>query len=70
MKTIYLLKADPDGTMRSIDTPFGAAVTSKEEAELYVKEGGVGYTHSYEELVVYDTKKEALENAFKRTIRF
>lgn len=61
---IYVLLADGDGTLRSIDTPFGAAVTTKEEAERYVKEGGVGFTHSYTAVRIFDNKDKAIKRAF------
>jgi len=50
--TIYVLLADGDGTMRSIDTPFGVAVTTEKEAKRFVEEGRVGYTHSYAKLTI------------------
>lgn len=66
MKEIYLLLADGDGTMRSSDTPFGVAVTSEEEAKRFVAEGKVGYSHSYQKLVVFDDKDDAIRHAFPR----
>lgn len=66
MKEVYVLLADGDGTMRSQDEPFGVAVSSKEQADLYVRDGGVGYTHSYQKLVVFDDKDEAIRHAFPR----
>lgn len=65
-QTLYLLLADGDGTTRSKDMPFGVVVTTKEEAERYVKEGGVGYSHAYEELKVFDNKDNALNWKFKK----
>lgn len=63
-KTVYILLADPDGTMRSIDMPLGLAVTSKEEAERFVKEGGFGYSHSYDEITIFDNKDDALRHVY------
>lgn len=57
---IYVLLADGDGTMRSHDEPFGVAVRTEEAAKHYVKEGGVGYTHSYEKLRIFDTAKDGI----------
>ena len=67
MKYVYVLLCNDSGTMRSIgyNSPFGVAVTSKEEAEKYVEEGGVGYDHSYEKLAIFDTKDDAIEWRFK-----
>lgn len=39
MVEVFVLLADGDGTMRSIDTPWGVAVTTEKEAKRYV-EGG------------------------------
>ena len=61
MKDIYVLLADGDGTMRSSDTPFGVAVTSEEEAKKFIENGGVGYTHSYKKLTVFDSTEDAIE---------
>lgn len=60
MKEIYVLMADGDGTMRSQDTPFGVAVDTRAEAERFVRDGGVGYTHSYARVVVFANKDEAI----------
>lgn len=57
---VYILMADCDGTMRSRDVPIGVAVTSKEEAERFVKEGGIGYTHAYEKVRIFTDKDAAL----------
>lgn len=57
---VYILKSDSAGTMRSIDIPFGFAVTSEEEAKRFVEEGEFGYTHSYEKITVVDNKDDAI----------
>ena len=57
---VYLLLADEDGTTRSKDYPIGIAVTSEEAARQYVKSGGIGYTHSYIKVRVFETAKEGL----------
>jgi hypothetical protein len=64
MKEIFILLADGDGTMRSCDEPFGVAVTTEDEAKRYVSEKGVGFTHSYCKVTVFDNKDEALDFAF------
>ena len=61
---LFVLLSDGDGTMRSSDTPFGVAVTTEKEAERYVEEGGVGYTHSYTKVCVFKDKDDALRHAF------
>ena len=61
---VYVLLADGDGTMRSIDEPFGVAVTSEEEAKRYVEEKGIGFTHSYTKLTVFDNKDDALKSKY------
>lgn len=58
---VFALLADSDGTMRSTDALIGVAVTTEAEAVRYVNEKGMGYTHSYQELTVFDDKNEALE---------
>jgi hypothetical protein len=66
MKEVFVLLSDGDGTMRSRDEPFGVAVTSEEEAQRFVKEGNFGYGQSYQKLVVFDNKDEAIKFYFKR----
>ena len=63
-KEFFVLLADGDGTMRSSDEPFGVAVTTEDEAKRYVAEKGVGYTHSYCKVTVFDNKEDALNFAF------
>lgn len=65
-KKIYILLANSDGTMRSTDEPFGAAVTTEKEAKAFAKKGNVGYTKSYQEVTVYDTWKEAVEDIYNK----
>ena len=67
-KEIYILLADGDGTLRSIDTPWGAAVESEEEAKRYVTLGGIGYTHSYCKVKIFDSYEEAREAIYGRKI--
>jgi hypothetical protein len=67
---VFVLMADGDGTMRSSDEPIGVAVTTKEEADRYVKEGGVGYTHSYVKLVIFDNKDDALRHLYPNSRKF
>ena len=62
---VYVLMTDGDGTMRSIDEPFGVAVTSEAEAIKFVKNGGIGYTHSYMKVRIFENKDDAIEWAFK-----
>lgn len=57
---IFILMADSDGTMRSSDSPIGVAVTTQEEAQRFVREGKVGYTHSYMKVIVFADKDAAL----------
>jgi hypothetical protein len=64
-KYVYVLLSDGDGTMRSSDTPFSVAVTTETEAERFVKEGKVGYTHSYAKVRVFDNKDDGIKWAFK-----
>lgn len=60
VQTVYVLMADGDGTMKSVDEPIGVAVTTLEEAKKYVSEGGVGYSHSYQALRVFKSKDDAI----------
>ena len=64
MKEFFVLLADGDGTMCSSDEPFGVAVTTEDEAKRYVAEKGIGYTHSYCKVTVFDNKEDALNFAF------
>ena len=69
LKEVFVLLADGDGTMRSIDQPFGVAVTTEAEAKRYVKEGKVGYTHSYEKVTIFDNKDEAINFRFGKKLK-
>jgi hypothetical protein len=60
MKEIFILLKDDDGTMKSIDEPWGAAVLTEEEAKRYVKEGKCGYSRSYTKVRVFETYEEAV----------
>lgn len=64
MEKVYILLCDGDGTMRSIDEPFGVAVKSKEEAEKFL-EVNYGYTRSYQEVKIYDNFNEYLKEMRK-----
>ena len=59
MKEVFVLLADGDGTTRSIDEPWGAAVKTETEAKQYVEKGGIGYTHSYIKVKIFDSYEEA-----------
>jgi len=59
---VFVLMADCDGTTFSRNQPIGLAVTSEEEAKTYVKNGGVGYSQSYEKVRIFTTAKEAVAN--------
>jgi hypothetical protein len=64
MMELFVLMADSDGTLRSSDSPIGVAVTTKEEAERFVREGKVGYSHSYSKVLVFADKDEALRHVY------
>lgn len=66
MQEVFVLLADGDGTMRSKDEPFGVAVASEEEAKAFVATGGVGYTHSYTKVRIFESAAEAVQFAFKK----
>ena len=68
MKEVFVLLADGDGTMNSSDTPWGVAVTTEEEAKSYVKKGGIGYTHSYAKLNVFEKYDDAREAIYRKRI--
>ena len=61
---IFILMADSDGTLRSSDSPIGVAVKTLEEAERFVREGKVGYSHSYVKVRIFDDKDEALRHLY------
>ncbi len=61
--TVYVLKSDEDGTTRSHDESLGVAVSSEAEAKRFVEEGGHGFTHSYEELVIFEDKDDAITHS-------
>jgi hypothetical protein len=58
-QTIYLLKTDSDGTMRSIPREIGIALTSESEAELFKDRGACGYVNTYSKVLVYNTLEDA-----------
>jgi uncharacterized protein YerC len=58
---IYVLLADGDGTMRSIDEPFGVAVNTLEEAKRFKETGHVGYTHSYTRVRVFKNFEDGIK---------
>ena len=63
MKTVYVLKCDTDGTMRSIPEPFGVALTKEEDAKRFATDfKNYGYKQSYEKLTIY----KSLENALNK----
>jgi hypothetical protein len=62
---VYILLADGDGTMRSIDEPFGVAVRTEEEAKAFVANGKVGYTHSYTKVRIFDKAQDGIDWKFK-----
>ncbi len=64
IKEIFVLLADGDGTMRSIDEPWGAAVTTEAEAKRYAEKGGIGYTHSYDKVKIFETYEEGREEIY------
>lgn len=61
---VFVLLADGDGTTRSSDNPFGVAVTTEEEAQRFVREGGVGYSHSYAKVRVFADKDAGFRHAY------
>ncbi len=63
-KDIYVLLADGDGTMRSVNEPFGVAVDSLDEAERYKKDGGVGYSHSFTKVKLFSNKDDAIRDIY------
>ena len=60
--------ADANGTTFSHDHPINVAVTSEEEAKLYVKKGGVGFSHSYKAVTVHDTAYDAIAHEFNNGV--
>jgi hypothetical protein len=62
MKEVFVLLSDGDGTMRSVDEPFGVAVSTEAEAKRFVKKGNMGYSQSYQKLVVFDTFEEGIKH--------
>jgi hypothetical protein len=63
---VFVLLADGDGTTSSSDSPFGVAVTTEEEAQRFVREGGVGYSHSYVKVRVFADKDAGLRHAYPK----
>ena len=65
---VYVLLSDGDGTMHSIATPFGVAVTTEEEAKRFVKkakeEGWWG--PSYHKVRIFTDKDEAIKWRFSK----
>ena len=60
IKKVYILLCDDDGNTLSQTKPIGVAVTSKEEAEKFLKLG-YSYKDDYMEVDVFDTLDEAIE---------
>lgn len=59
----YLLLVDFDGTLNSNGpVSMGVCVQTKEEAERFVLNGLIGYERCYEELTIYPTFDDALDN--------
>ena len=65
-REVFVLLANGDGTLCSMDTPWGVAVTSEEEAKAYVKEGGIGYSHSFTKVTIFDSFKKARKFVYGR----
>lgn len=61
--------ADSDGTLHSSDEPAGVAVTTEEEAKRFVRDGGIGYSHSYEEVKIFNNKDDAVNYLINRIRR-
>jgi hypothetical protein len=64
MKQVYLLLADGDGTLRSIDEPIGYAVKTEDEAKKFVEKGNIGYSRSYKKITIcndFETVMESLK---------
>jgi hypothetical protein len=70
VKEVFVLLADRDGKTQSVDEPIGVAVTSQKEADRYVKDGSVGYTHSYVKIAIFDDKDEALRHLYPNSPLF
>ena len=68
MKEVFVLLADGDGTMRSKDEPWGAAVTTEEEAKRYTEKGNIGFTHSYTKVKIFETYDEAKEAIYGKRL--
>lgn len=64
MEYVYVLLADGDGTLHSINEPWGVAVKTEEEAKRYVKKGGVGYTHGYFKCRVFDSFEDGIDYVY------
>jgi len=65
---VFVLLADGAGTGHSTDEPWGAAVITEEEAKLYVKRGGIGYSHSYKKVKIFDSYDDAREAIYGRKL--
>ena len=57
---IFVLLTDGDGTIRSIEEPFGVAVTTEKEAKRFVEEGYVGYSQSYCKVKIFTNKDDVI----------
>ncbi len=66
---VFVLLANGDGTMKSIDTPWGVAVTTEKEAKDYVKEGRIGFSHSYTKVKIFEKHEEAREAIYGEMLR-
>jgi hypothetical protein len=61
----YVLLTDDRGTMSSTEIPFGLGVKTEEEAKRFVKDGGVGYTHSYAKITIFNNKDDGINWRFR-----
>jgi len=64
LKEVFVLLADGAGTVHSVDDSWGAAVTTRAEAERYIKVGGIGYSHSYVRVRIFESFDEAKKTIY------
>ena len=60
-KDVFVLLADFDGCMRSVDEPFGVAISSESEAKKFTEMKNFAYGVSYTKVRILSTLAQALE---------
>ena len=61
MNECYVLLVDEFGSLRSLDKPFGVAVTTEEEAIKFTEEESIGFSRSYHKVIIFENNDDVLK---------